>query len=424
MIQRMMRLIVTSQQDLAGRNIYRELSGHGFRVRGEFEGKPVYERGDVWLIATEKPQVRASHLDAFFDPDYYVFASRHRSTSEKKTLTVHTPGNLTPDAELGGRPRELALSEPGAVKAALMELKKIRDERSLDYAVSLEATHHGPSELRKPVLFVEVGSTPREWRDHEAVEAVARAALKAAENRARYEAGIGIGGNHYAPLHTKAVLETDIALGHIIPSYAIEALDHAVFREAVEKSGASFGFLDWKGMKKAQREKMISMAERAGMPLKRGRDLRGRASRVPGGFRVDENLLQEAWRADPKALEGRLSALGCGYRKKGGGISSLFEGEEDLRKEIIEECIRILKKKAEVKFAGGELTLRTRRFSPEKARALGIEPGPVYARLAAGEVIKKGDRVIKPDMVLEVRVRKIKIEDPSTAKAIKELFRI
>lgn len=418
----MMRLIVTSQQDLAGRNIYRELSSRGFRVRGEFEGKPVYEKGDVWLIATEKPQVRASHLDAFFDPEYYVFASRHRSTSGKKTLTVHTPGNLTPDAELGGRPRELALSEPSAVKTALMELKKIKDERFLDYAVSLEATHHGPSELRKPVLFVEVGSTPREWRDQEAVEAVARAALKAAENRVGYEAGIGIGGNHYAPLHTKAVLEANVALGHIIPSYAIEALDDAVFREAVEKSGASFGFLDWKGMKKAQRDKIISLAERTGLPLKRGRDLHGRAARVPRGFRVDENLLQEAWRADPKALEDRLSALGCGYRKMGGGINSLFEGEEDLRKEIIEECIRVLKNKADVKFAGDELTLKTMRFSPEKARALGIKPGPEYARLAAGEEIKKGDRVIKPDMVLDVRVRKIKIEDPFTARAIGELF--
>lgn len=420
----LMRLIVTSQKDIAGRNIYRELaSGHGFRVRGDFEGKPIYERGNVWLIATRKSQVRASHLDAFFDPDYYVFASRHRSTSEKKTLTVHTPGNLTGEAELGGRAGELAFSEPSAVKAALKELQRARDERRLGYAVSLEATHHGPSELRRPVLFVEVGSTPREWRDKEAVRAVARAALKAAENRVRYEAGIGIGGNHYAPLHSRAVLETEIALGHIIPSYAIDDIGYDTFKEAVEKSGAAFGFLDWKGMRKAQREKIVSMAGEINLPLKRGRDLR-RKQPVLQGHLVDEGLLREAWRVDARALESRLSGIGCRYRKSGRGISNIFEGERDCREEIIEACLRILEKKGGIDFTGGDLVLRTRRFSPEKARRHGVEPGPLYARLAAGEAVRVGDREITPAMVHEERRKKIKIEDAFTAGVIKRILQL
>ena len=78
-----MRLIVTSQKDIAGTNVYKMLAqNHGFVEVGEFEGQPVYERGGVRLIATGKGQVEAEHLDLHFSPDYYVFASRHRSVSE------------------------------------------------------------------------------------------------------------------------------------------------------------------------------------------------------------------------------------------------------------------------------------------------------------------------------------------------------
>jgi D-aminoacyl-tRNA deacylase len=417
-----MRLIVTSQKDQAGRNIYKELaSEHGFRVRGDFEGSPVYEKGDIWLIATEKSQVKASHLDSFFDPEYYVFASRHRSTSEKKTLTVHTPGNLTLKAELGGRGREVALSEPSAVKVALGELRRIRDERGLDYAVSLEATHHGPTELLKPILFVEVGSTPGEWQDREAVRAVARAALKAAENRRRYEAGVGIGGNHYAPLHTRAVLETGVALGHVIPSYAIDALDKDIFRDAVVKSGATFGFLDWKGMKRSQRDKITSMAESLDLPLKRGRDLRRERLSLMK-FQVDRRLLEEAWRRDARALEARLISLGCRYKKMDKGLSSIIEAKEDCREDVVWECLQILKKRGSLGFIGDELTLRFKKFSPIKAKSLGVEPGPLYARLAEGGEVRLRGRVVKPDMVHEAVQKKIKISDAFTVEAIKNLL--
>lgn len=269
-----MRLIVTSQKDIAGCNIYEHLATkQGFHEDGEFEGRPVYKRSGIWLIATKKSQVSAGHLDAYFDPEYYVFASRHRSASGIRTLTVHTPGNFTAKAELGGRIKELAFSEAGAVKTALLELQGAKEELNLEYAVSLEATHHGPTELRKPVLFVEVGSTEEAWRDEKAVAAAGRAALVAAGNTKTWETGVGIGGNHYSPVHTLAVLKSGIALGHIIASYSIEALDAEMLNQALAKSKASFGFLDWKGMKKAQREKIKDLASTIKLPLKRGRDV-------------------------------------------------------------------------------------------------------------------------------------------------------
>ncbi|MBI5253228.1 MAG: hypothetical protein HY930_02350 [Euryarchaeota archaeon] len=266
-----MRLIVTSQQDVAGTNVYNELARNfGFAAEGEFEGRAILKRGEVWAIATDKKQTEAEHLDVLFDAEYYVFASRHRSESRTKTLTVHVTGNLTSQALVGGKPRQLAWCNPSAMKVALQELQRAKLQ---DYKVSMEATHHGPTGLKKPVLFVEVGSTETEWNDAEAVRAVASAALAAAENRKEYESAIGIGGSHYAPRHTSAMLESSIAIGHIIPSYAIDEIDVDVLAQAVEKSSASFGFLDWKGMKKEQRDKVIALAAELNLKLKRGRDL-------------------------------------------------------------------------------------------------------------------------------------------------------
>lgn len=267
-----MRLIVTSQRDIAGKNIFNELAENsGFEVDGEFEGMPVFKKDNILLIATEKPQTLADHLDSFFEPEYYVFASRHRSKSGNKTLTVHVPGNLTGEARIGGRPKELAYCNASAMKVALKELQKAGG--GLEYRVSLEATHHGPTQLKKPVLFVEVGSTEDEWNDSKAVKAVANAALKAAQNGDKFETAVGMGGNHYAPHHTRMVLNSKIAIGHIIPSYAIEEIDDKMLAQAVERCSATFGFLDWKGMKKYQREKVLQLAENIDLKLKRGRDI-------------------------------------------------------------------------------------------------------------------------------------------------------
>jgi D-aminoacyl-tRNA deacylase len=269
-----MRLIVTSQRDPAGRNLYRALmKTPGFREEGEFEGRSVGKRGDIWLIATEKDQTLASHLDDHFDPDYYVFATRHRSQRGGRTLTVHVPGNPTPRAEVGGRPRELAHCNADAMKTALLSLKAFQEAEGLDYSVSLEATHHGPTELEKPVLFVEVGSGEEEWNDPRAVSAVARAALRAAEERAGFPKAVGIGGKHYAPLHTQFVLESPIAIGHILPQYALPDLDEEVLRQAIERTRAAFLFLDWKGMRGEDREKVKRLAASVGIEVKRGRDV-------------------------------------------------------------------------------------------------------------------------------------------------------
>ena len=46
-------------------------------------------------------------------------------------------------------------------------IKEINNNRSsvLDYEITIEATHHGPTSLKKPLLFIEIGSTEKQWAD-------------------------------------------------------------------------------------------------------------------------------------------------------------------------------------------------------------------------------------------------------------------
>jgi|Deesub1362A_J573_1020465.scaffolds.fasta_scaffold00005_113 D-tyrosyl-tRNA(Tyr) deacylase len=413
-----MRLIVTSHRDIAGKNIYNELAKNfGFKEKGEFEGMPIYEKGEIWLISTEKSQTQAEHLDGFFDPEFYVFASRHKSESGEKTLTVHATGNLTSEAKVGGRPEKLSIPQPAAMKVALRELYKANKDLALGYRVSMEATHHGPTDLQKPLLFVEVGSTVEEWEDKKAIRAVARAVLNAARNRQDFPRAIGIGGTHYAPIHTKIMLESDVAIGHIIPSYSVLDIRREVFQQAIKKTGALFGLLDWKGMKKEHRVRAKKLAEEVGLELKRGKDLAKKP--VLPEFEIEEEFFKEAEKIDRKKIESLiLEKGGVVIRDKDGKLKNKFQAKEDIRSRVIKACFEILKKKYQIKIDGTYLILREMKFDPDKARMLGIKDGPLFGKLARGNSVKLEGREITPEMVVKVKEKRIKIKDEEIFKYI------
>lgn len=406
-----MRLIVTSSQDTAGANIYKLIASRkGFEKTGEFEGTPVYSKGNIQLIATEKGQVHAEHLDDHFNPEYYVFASRHRSTSEERTLTVHVTGNLTDEAKVGGMSRQIAKAEPDAMKTALLTLEKERKQRTLDYKVSLEATHHGPTSLKKPVLFVEVGSTEVEWNDAEALEAVAEAALVAAGNQKRFKKGVGIGGNHYAPRHTRFLLESNATLGHIIPSYSLDSVDDRMISDAALKSSAEFFFLDWKGMKKSQRDRIMRISEEMDIPVRR--NISSTKNETQKGmilFKVHEEIFTLAQRMDREKLRHVIEENKGVPVESGGHLTHEFSAPRDIRLSVLKACIDILRH-MNPRMTGENLTLEFERFDPEKAKRLGLEPGPDFAKLKNGGVITAGGREIHPEEVITKSVRKIKLD--------------
>lgn len=419
-----MRVIVTSQHDIAGMNIFHVLKEElGFTEAGEFEGMPLLKKGEIIAVATERRQTEAEHLDEHFpEAEYYVFATRHKAQAERKTLTVHVTGNLGKEAKVGGKPETLAYAQPSAMKVALLALERTRRELNLEYEVSFEATHHGPTQLSKPVLFVEVGSTEREWRDLRAVRAVAKAALKAALCEQSYEACVGVGGTHYAPRHTELALETRYAVGHIIPSYAIPELTLEVFAQAVEKSGAGFVYLDWKGMKRAEREKALALVEELGVPVKRRRELEAQSSGLTP-LEVDLELVRTAEKLNSKRVKRVFSSLGIVAERSSDGRIERLLSRRDAGEAVVKACLEILSARGELTLKGGELVLSYRAFDPAKAAKLGLKPGPEYARLSRGESVRVGERVVSPEEVLSRRELRIPIAEQHTFEVLRKTFK-
>jgi len=267
-----MVLIVASKRDVAGMNIARKLiENYGFKETYEtFNGNLVYlkivKNREVKLVFVNEEPIYTQFITEHFQPELIVYISRHSSRSGKPTLTVHTPGNLTEEASFGGIPRKISVSPASAMKNALKEMMRLKKEWNLQYEVSYECTHHGPS-LDVPTMFVELGSTIVQWRDLKAAEAIAHAAMKAVEEQESYPALLGIGGPHYNRKFTKIALSQDVAFGHMIPKHVISRIGLEILKQCVDRTVEKVekAVLDWKGIKGADKDKLLVMLEKIGL---------------------------------------------------------------------------------------------------------------------------------------------------------------
>jgi len=270
-----MILLVASTEDVAGMNIAQQLIAHHEfeKVSEVFRQNPVYSRKvqnlEVKLVFVNEEIVNTQFITKSFTPQLLVFISKHRSVSGLPTLSVHTPGNLA-EAELGGIPRRVSISPASAMRDALLEMAKAKEEMSLKYEVSYECTHHGPS-LDVPTMFVELGSSPTQWKDQRAAEAVARAAIAAVSKQSKYPAALGVGGPHYNAKFTRIALTTPTAFGHIIPKYAVSRVDAEIVKQCVERTVEKVEsvILDWKGIKGADKEGLMAPLNEVGIPIEK-----------------------------------------------------------------------------------------------------------------------------------------------------------
>ncbi len=217
-------------------------------LRCRATGKDLYrcEELDVYVIGMDVDVVYMDDLEKFSSVvDTFVVLSRHSSASRIPILSVHTPGNPGPEARYGGKPWELAFSNPVLGWLILRELARLRDEEKLeDVDVVYEATHHGPTSISKPVTFAEIGSSEDRWNDPRMHRVLATAVLEAIR---RYLAGgetcietVGFGGPHYEKIFTSRALKYGECYGHIIAKYVLNDLDGAglerVARLAIERT--------------------------------------------------------------------------------------------------------------------------------------------------------------------------------------------
>jgi len=200
------------------------------------------------------------------DAECYIFASTHKSESGKPCFTAHTPGNWG-EAALGGEAHTLNIASASRLSAAILKMKELSDASSLKWDVAVEVDHHGPT-LSRPALFVEIGSSEKEWENAEAGVICAQGVVAAATATPIAEACIGFGGTHYCPKFTNTVF-SGTPLGHIISGYSLErdGVNEEMVKQAMEKNveKISRALLDWKGIKGEKRRELIACLDNLGV---------------------------------------------------------------------------------------------------------------------------------------------------------------
>jgi D-aminoacyl-tRNA deacylase len=268
-------LIVTSEIDKASMNILEHLLKIGrWHKFGKFEGRPAREYGNRRLVTIHDEFLFRDDLDAEIreslgiDFDVMVFASRHKSESGLRSLTVHPLGNYD-RAEFGGQPRTLVPTSPALMTTALRLIKN--RSAGLDFQVSFEVTHHGPH-VNTPAFNIEIGSEERAWVEKPPAEAIASVIMSV--DIQQLPVAIGIGGGHYAPRITDVALEKNVAFGHMVPTYALECLDQAMLEQVIEGTpDAVYAYLHRKAMSKPKTREMSELCGQTGLRVVRTRDL-------------------------------------------------------------------------------------------------------------------------------------------------------
>jgi D-aminoacyl-tRNA deacylase len=248
--------IIATEKDTASKNIGKKIVELGGFQKSEDKPYPTFKKGNDILVWHPEDLVFATDLSEHYDPECFVFVFRHKAENPKPMLTVHVTGNLNSEPMRAGNPYELGISHPSYMFKVLNGLKKYAPE---GYSISYEATHHSPTNLIKPLMFVEIGSSEEQWNDSRAVEAVAKAILDLLENpQTKCTSCIGLGGGHYVDRFTRRAFEKNYAFGHIIPSYEFEKTKSEVIQQAIDKTiGIQKAVLDQRSQGKEEERKAI-----------------------------------------------------------------------------------------------------------------------------------------------------------------------
>jgi len=215
-----------------------------FKESGTFDNNPLLQTthsGHEFLLGTINDYMPAngkkySDLVKPHSPDVIIHLIWHEGTPPKPLLTCHPIGNPTTldrgDETHVSTPKTFSPSNPSAMKSALLAYSRKKDELSLDeYEVCLETTHGSPTDMEIPFMDLEIGSDEERWKDPKAGEAGAHAAMSVFDNQ--YDAAIGFGDLHYTQKFTDVMLNSDVAVGHMFPSYSLldfskETLESAI----------------------------------------------------------------------------------------------------------------------------------------------------------------------------------------------------
>ena len=247
-----MDLLVAYKNDPAGINMAKFISQDLEKKNGVFRG----EKFDV--LITTSPVISADWLEEKFDYDGYVFLSKHAAESGTLALTCHSTGNFDV-AKFGGNSQQVAIPFPSFQKTYLQNLWKNRTDFP-DFQITIEATHHGPTDLNKPSIFIEIGTTQKQWNDVELCNSIAQIVKKTFEKPLQqFPFAVCFGGKHYSQKFTNEIINGKFALGTVIPKHALEFLKESLFQHIIERNiGAQVALLDWNSLGK-NKQKVVEL---------------------------------------------------------------------------------------------------------------------------------------------------------------------
>jgi D-aminoacyl-tRNA deacylase len=191
-----------------------------------------------------------------------VFASRHEAKAGLPWLGGHFTGILEDGQS------KLSAATPGGLTSFLHNIALP------GFAISAEATHHGPVDLKAPCFFAEIGSTPKEWQDRQAGETVARAIL--ALDAKELPVFLGFGGGHYVARQTELMFKANVAFGHLFSNYQMARVNQDLVEEACSKSKASYAYLDRKSLRSEERKRIEGILAELDLPVLRSREIRAK----------------------------------------------------------------------------------------------------------------------------------------------------
>ena len=296
-------LIITSKEDVASMNIREnllnsdlfkfELANYKWKENPLFVLQDIYsdssksidlKNNKVFLGLIDERLIFLYDLElekSSINPDVLIFASRHTSKELRPAFLVHTTGNWSNDANFGGNPKQISRSSALMVKAGFLSLEEQKEQlKNLDFLVDLEVSHHGPTNLEKPVIFMELGSSKKEWIIKEAAKIVANSIINAIFKYLEFklnksiEIGIGFGGTHYAPQFKKLILEKKIAISFICPKYFVQELNEDIITQMINKNAEKIDYfvIDWKGINAQDKNYLIPLLEEFDIPIKKTKD--------------------------------------------------------------------------------------------------------------------------------------------------------
>jgi len=441
--------IVVSEADSASEHIHEQLLDVAdWTVVTDEDREPADGGGTVWKSdGFEMRTFEEWHLElddvarVFDDPDLVVFASRH-SGETGPLLTAHHTGNFGP-AEYGGDDQSLARAAPNAHSHVI---ESLADHAPAGYEVGMECTHHGPTDVGAPSLFVEVGSGPDQWADPDAAEAAARAILDlrgTAPDAPREDGAasarrhlVGFGGNHYAPRFERIVRETDWAVGHIAADWGLDELGDPLESEAVldatfAESAAEYALIDgeWPRLERALDELGYETVGETwlraveGVPLAFAGRVEDRLASVEDGLRFGDrargfdsdfeiveipgDLLDEAQGIDHEATREAVEGVALAFTTEQSATlvgDRAAVAEDGDREQLIEGLAEVLRSDYdEVVVETDRVIARKEAFDPELAADAGVPEGPKFGKLANGQAVEVDSETVEPGAVSRER---------------------